>query len=88
MTVYTRLTRLKSGVGEGSTYFFASATARARIWRFFSSTLMRFTETAGAIGAPGPAPPMSTELVEAKISSQAFELLGERLGVALEVIAA
>ena len=32
--------------------------------RFFSSTLMRFTETAGAIGAPGPAPPMSTEFVD------------------------
>ena len=61
MIVYTRL---KSGVGEGSTYFFASATARARMARFFSSTLMRFTETAGAIGAPGPAPPIFTELVD------------------------
>ena len=49
-------------MGEGSTYFFASATARARMARFFSSTLMRFTETAGAIGAPGPAPPIFTEV--------------------------
>ena len=32
--------------------------------RFFSSTLMGLTATAGAIGAPGPDPPMSTEFVE------------------------
>ena len=52
----------KSG-GRGI-YFFASATARARMARFFSSTLMGLTATAGAIGVPGPAPPMSTEFVE------------------------
>ena len=44
-------------------YFFASATALARMARFFSSTLMGFTATAGSIGAPGPVPPMSTEMV-------------------------
>ena len=42
-------------LGEGCTYFFASATALARMARFFSSTLMGLTATAGAIGAPGPA---------------------------------
>ena len=32
--------------------------------RFFSSTLMGLTATAGAIGAPGPAPPINTLFVE------------------------
>ena len=45
-------------------YFFASATARARMARFFSSTLMGLTATAGAIGAPGPAPPINTLFVD------------------------
>ena len=45
--------------------------------RFFSSTLMGLTATAGAIGAPGPAPPINTLFVDvAWLAIQAAKTTG------------